>query len=176
MTFAKSGSACWISWLKQVITPMIFLPLRIGKPKAPCSSASAAISERIKLRSLTTSAIQTGSRLAQTRPGSPIPDANVVCRLRMSNSCISKEILYHEFSKDSRFACRSSIQNSLKSHPKLSQIPCKIWGMPSLIVVDSAKTRVVTYSAFRCCSVRWRKRSSSKTSLMSIPVATMYST
>ena len=62
------------------MTPRMSLPTTIGKPKAPCRPSRAAARARGKLASLTTSGIQAGWPLAQTRPGSPTPGANVVCR------------------------------------------------------------------------------------------------
>src|SRR5205814_1869722 len=66
-------------------TPSTLSPRTIGNPNAPCSPSRPAISARGKFVSATTSRIQAGSPVAQTRPGRPTPVAKVRRRLRASN-------------------------------------------------------------------------------------------
>ena len=83
---SRSSSGARISRLKNSITLSTSPRSRIGNPNAACRPSRAATCARGKLVSCTTSGIQAGSPLAQTRPGSPTPRANVEARLMASNS------------------------------------------------------------------------------------------
>ena len=75
-----------ISRLKNSSTPSTTPPSLIGKPNAPCSPSRAATGARGKFGSCTTSSIQAGSPLRQTRPGQPTARSKVGARLTASNS------------------------------------------------------------------------------------------
>ena len=82
---SRSASGSRISRLKNSITLRTSPRSRTGNPNAAWSPSRAATSARGKFASWTTSGIQAGSACAQTRPGRPIPRANVVSRLAASN-------------------------------------------------------------------------------------------
>ena len=83
---SSDSSGARTSRLKNSITLWTSPRRSTGKPNAACRPSRAATAARGKLRSWTTSGIQAGSPVDQTRPGKPTPGAKVAPRLIASNS------------------------------------------------------------------------------------------
>ena len=155
----SSSSGCWISPLKTSTTPRMSRPTTTGKPSAPCSPSRAAACALGKLGSLTTSGIQADWPLAQTRPGSPTPRANVVCRLRATNSSGRDDGECHRAPQRSTSACGSTRHRAPSDQPRLSQIARRSAGTASSSRGDPARASDAVYWTSRRRSARPRSRS-----------------
>ena len=144
---SSSASGSRISRLKNSMTLSTSPRSRTGNPNAAWRPSRAAIAARGKFVSWTTSGIQAGSPVAQTRPGRPTPRANVRRRLVASNSGNASSGEVQILAQRRASASRSIVQSAPCSQPSVSQMASRIFGAASSIVVASRRARAATYSA-----------------------------
>src|SRR5882724_4724811 len=135
----KSLSGSSISRLKHSMTPTTSLASLIGKPMPACSPSFVATGARGKLLSLVTSVIHSDLPLLQTRPGSPTPGENLLCRVSASNSDTLTEGRDQKSMQVSWLEDRSTFHIAPRSHSAVSHITWIILGAASVILGDSAR-------------------------------------
>ena len=91
-----------------------------------------------------TSGIQAGWREAQTRPGRPMPGANVVFPQMAANSSNESDAGCHMPTHWSTLRARSTSHKAPYCQPRPSQTALSIGGTASTSVGDSARTRAVS--------------------------------
>src|SRR6476469_4960235 len=136
----------------------------MGKPNPDRSPAASAKRDRTKLRSVTISVIHCVEPLLETVPGKPSPAAKVICgsfsansltsspgcqtatRRQQGLSSIGQQSRRHQSGSCSdfisspnlvSFSASADVQSSPRSHPKLWQIACKIFGVALSRELDS---------------------------------------
>ena len=144
---SRSGSGSAISALKNSMTPMSPPAAGRGKQNAPCSPTFRAAGRRGKFGSSCTSGIHADCPLAQTRPGRPTPDANVMPWLMAEKSANCTAGACQMSPQRRTPFSRSMVQSPDQCQPRLSQMAFKMAGMARPSVSDSASTRVVA-----CCA------------------------
>src|SRR3990172_12369385 len=144
---SKSLSGCLVVRLKKFITPMTSLLPSTGKENALHSPSFLAVSALGKPASCAISTTQTGLPLCQTRPGSPIPGANVVLLVIASNSGNSIAGECQDLVRHNTPFCLSASHSSPTSHARHSQTTLMIFRDASSIAEDSTNICVTA-----CCA------------------------
>jgi hypothetical protein len=103
-----------------------------------------AASSRGKFESFSSSVIQLGSPLCQTRPGNPTPGRKTVSWLRTSKSLAAISARRHTSAQRSAFVSSSTYHKAPTSQPVASQIAWRILGDASPGDADSARMRVTS--------------------------------
>src|SRR6267142_394977 len=138
------------------MTPTTSSPSLIGKPMPVCKPSLVAAGARGKLPSLLTSVIHSGRPLLQTRPGSPTPGENLLCRVRASNSDTLMAGRDQKSMQVSWLEDRSTFHIEPSSHSAVSHMTWIILGAASVMLGDSATTRLTASLIRSLCSKRLR--------------------